>query len=93
MLEVFEGIFSSEMFMPHGHCYLWNPALLWVQVLSNGLIGLSYVAISVMLAVLIRRGEYIPFKGMALAPCSVANSEAYSTASGAPVVTICWAAL
>ena len=37
---------SSEFFMPHGHCYLWQPSLLWVQASSNLLIGLSYVAIA-----------------------------------------------
>ncbi len=54
-------------FMPHGHCYLWKPALVWLEVGTNGLIGLSYVAISATLAHLVRRGQYVPFKGMALA--------------------------
>ncbi len=58
---------SSDAFMPHGHCYLWEPGVLWLQVVSNGLIGLSYVAIAVTLTYLVVKGELLPFKGMALA--------------------------
>jgi signal transduction histidine kinase len=53
--------------MPHGHCYLWKPALVWLQVLSNGLIGLAYVSISATLAYLVYRVRDIPFKLMYLA--------------------------
>ncbi|ACY17606.1 ATP-binding protein [Haliangium ochraceum] len=60
-------MFSTNLFMPHGHCYLWQPGLLFAQVVSNALIGLSYVAISLTLLYLVRRGDYLPFKGMALA--------------------------
>lgn len=67
MLDAISEFFSSTSFMPHGHCYLWTPALVWLQVLSNGFIGLSYVAISLALILLVRRGKYLPFKGMALA--------------------------
>jgi len=58
---------SSEYFMPHGHCYLWQPSLLWVQVSSNLLIGLSYVAIALTLGLLVLRVRDIPFKAMYLA--------------------------
>jgi signal transduction histidine kinase len=67
MIDFFRELFSTETFMPHGHCYLWQPGLLWLQVVSNALIGLAYVAISVTLAYLVRKGDYLPFKGMALA--------------------------
>jgi hypothetical protein len=29
MLEFFQKLFSAD-FMPHGMCYFWNPAVLWV---------------------------------------------------------------
>jgi signal transduction histidine kinase len=67
MIDFFREVFSTDTFMPHGHCYLWKPGLLWLQVLSNAVIGLSYVAISVTLAYLVKKGDYVPFKGMALA--------------------------
>jgi hypothetical protein len=61
MLELLHGLFSSDSFMPHGHCYLWKPQLVWLQVISNGLIGLSYIAISSTLAFLVYRIRDIPF--------------------------------
>ena len=36
---------SSNSFMPHGNCYLWLPAVLWLQVLSDALIFLAYYSI------------------------------------------------
>ena len=30
-------------FLPHGHCFLWKPALLWLHGLSDGLIALAYL--------------------------------------------------
>ncbi len=53
--------------MPHGHCYLWKPGLVWLQVISNGLIGLSYVSISLTLAYLVLRIRNIPFQWMYIA--------------------------
>src|SRR5689334_2773037 len=55
-------------FMPHGICYLWQPAMVWLQVLSNGTIGLSYIAISSTLGYLVYTlREQIPFRAMYLA--------------------------
>lgn len=42
-------------FMPHGHCYLWRPDVLWLHVGSDTLIALSYYAIPVALAHFVRR--------------------------------------
>lgn len=67
MPPLLRDFFSSELFMPHGHCYLWKPELVWLQVISNGLIGLAYVAISSTLALLVYRIRDIPFKVMYLA--------------------------
>ena len=54
-------LFSSEMFMPHGHCYLWQPWLVWLQVVSNGSIAAAYISIFGTLVYLVRRIEDIPF--------------------------------
>ena len=60
-------LFSTQGFMPHGHCYFWRPEVVWLHVSSDMLIGLSYVAISATLAYLVHkaRGE-IPFYWMIL---------------------------
>lgn len=49
--EVFE---KSSYFMPHGHCYLWIPSLLWLHVVSDMLIGVAYLGISLLLYLLVR---------------------------------------
>jgi signal transduction histidine kinase len=55
-------------FLPHGVCYLWNKPLLWTHFTSDLLIGLSYVTISLSLALLIHRARKdIPFSVVFLA--------------------------
>ncbi|GEM_PF-2969995 len=60
------GFFSEEFFMPHGHCFLWKPWLLWTHVISDFLIGLAYLAISISLYFIIRRVQ-IQFSAVVLA--------------------------
>ncbi|HEX5658509.1 MAG TPA: ATP-binding protein [Polyangiales bacterium] len=55
-------LFSEAAFMPHGHCYLWTPSLVWTEGVSNLLIGLSYVAISSVLALFVHRLRNLPFR-------------------------------
>ena len=58
----------AEPFMPHGHCYLWLPRLLWTHVVSDLLIGLSYVAISSTLAYMVFKvRRELPFHWMVVA--------------------------
>ena len=56
--------FSSKysLFHPHGYCYLWDTDLVAVHVISDGLIGVSYVAISATLIYLVSRARtLLPF--------------------------------
>ncbi len=55
-----EGIFSNPGFMPHIHCYLDQPTLVWTMFASDTVIGLAYLMISVTVFFLIKRIE-IPF--------------------------------
>ena len=34
---------ADSLYLPHGYCYLWNQPLLLTHLLSDTLIGLSYV--------------------------------------------------
>ena len=52
---------SSANFMPHGYCYLWERRILWLNVISDGLITLSYYAIPVILIYFTRRNRTLPF--------------------------------
>lgn len=55
---------SSGDFMPHGHCYLWNPALVWLHVISDALIALAYISIPITLVNFVRKRKDIPFNWM-----------------------------
>jgi len=63
MKEFLEKLFSSD-FMPHGYCYLWNPDLVWLHVVSDALIALAYFSIPVTLIYFIRKRRDLPFNWM-----------------------------
>ncbi len=52
---------TSDGLMPHGFCYQWNPALIWLHVLSDTLIALSYFSIAVALIYFARKRRRFPF--------------------------------
>ncbi|NTU85924.1 MAG: hypothetical protein HGA45_42440, partial [Chloroflexales bacterium] len=59
---------STDGFMPHGVCILWEPGLLWFHVTTDILIGGAYVAIAITLAYLVYRGRReLPFHWVLLA--------------------------
>lgn len=57
---------KSSAFMPHGHCYLWIPSLLWMHVVSDALIGTAYLGISFILYLLVRKIR-LPFSPVFIA--------------------------
>ena len=60
MSRLLQQLLSSD-FLPHGTCYLWNPRLLWLHVISDALITLSYYCIPLILIYLVRRRQDLPF--------------------------------
>ncbi|NEQ38824.1 MAG: PAS domain S-box protein [Okeania sp. SIO3I5] len=54
-------IWSTGNFIPHGHCYLWQPELVSLHILSDGLIALSYFSIPIALVDLIRQRKDLPY--------------------------------
>ncbi len=40
--------------MPHGHCYHWEPAVLWSYAISDGIIALAYLVIPLSLVRIVR---------------------------------------
>ena len=62
MWELLKTLFSPNQYMPHGQCYLWQPQLLWLHLLSDLLIGLAYYSIPIILIYFLRQRKDVPFK-------------------------------
>ena len=62
------SLFSSGYFMPHSHCYLNDPRMIWLQGASDFAIGVAYMIISGTLGYLVYKARKdIPFEWMFLA--------------------------
>ncbi|HEX7988037.1 MAG TPA: ATP-binding protein [Duganella sp.] len=66
-MHMLNNWFDSQGFMPHGHCFLWIPSILWTSVVSDALIALAYLTIPVTLIYFIRRRRDMPFNWMFIA--------------------------
>src|SRR6476646_10503765 len=64
MRELLSEFLDSSQFIPHGHCYLWQPGLVWLHIASNSLIALAYYSIPLMLLYFVHRRRDIPFNGI-----------------------------
>ncbi len=53
--------FSHDHFMPHGHCYLWKPGILWLHVVSDVVIAISYFSIPLMLFYFVSKKKNLPY--------------------------------
>ncbi len=62
MLNTATQIFNTSGFMPHGHCFLWTPLLLWSYVVSDMVIALSYYSIPLALWYFARKRSDLPFR-------------------------------
>ncbi|MBN4004314.1 ATP-binding protein [Nostoc sp. LPT] len=39
--------FFSTSFIPHGHCYLWKPGLVWLHLTSDALTAIAYYSVAI----------------------------------------------
>jgi len=53
-MEFVRNLFSSDGFMRHGYCYLWNPSWCGLHVISDVLIRLAYMSIPITLVHFVR---------------------------------------
>jgi PAS domain S-box-containing protein len=60
VLEFLKRLISSN-FLPHGTCYLWDPHIVWLHVISDSLITLAYYCIPLALVYLVRKRRDLPF--------------------------------
>ncbi len=66
-MDTLSNLFGSQGFMPHGHCFLWTPSILWLSVISDALIALAYLTIPITLLYFIRKRRDMPFDWMFIA--------------------------
>ncbi|CAN5421410.1 hypothetical protein BH10ACI4_BH10ACI4_05440 [soil metagenome] len=50
--------------LPHGFCFLWNPALLRIHIISDSLIALAYFLIPLALVRIVNRRRDIPYNSI-----------------------------
>ncbi|MBO6575683.1 MAG: response regulator [Rhodothermales bacterium] len=63
-MEKIAEFFQSGSFMPHGMCYLWKPEILWLHVISDAVIALSYFSIPIALYLFTKRRKDLGFKSV-----------------------------
>jgi PAS domain S-box-containing protein len=63
-MDFLRQVFGAGEFMPHGYCYMWNPGLVWLHVISDSLIALSYFTIPFTLLWFVRKRRDLPFSWM-----------------------------
>jgi PAS domain S-box-containing protein len=63
-MDLFRQLFMSGNFQPHGYCYQWNSALVWLNVLSDALIALAYFTIPFTLLWIVHKRRDLPFSWM-----------------------------
>ena len=61
MREFITKLFSSNEFMPHGHCIYWKPEVLWLHVGSDILTAMAYFSIPISLLVFVRKRKDLNF--------------------------------
>src|ERR1700721_1032299 len=66
MLKYLHNLFLTD-FMPHGFSMRWQSDVIWLHVVSDGLIVLAYVSIPLLLLNFARRRRDIPYTWVFLA--------------------------
>lgn len=61
MFNPLNGLLSSEQYIPHGHCYLWQTPLVSLHVVSDALVAIAYFSIPAILIYFVRKREDLPF--------------------------------
>lgn len=62
MNTLIELFFTSKSFTPHGICLSWEPILLWMFVVSDIIIAVSYFSIPIALAYFVSQRKDLQYK-------------------------------
>jgi PAS domain S-box-containing protein len=55
------NILMSDLFIPHGHCYLWKPELVGLHLVADLTIAIAYFSIPLTLFYFVEKREDLPF--------------------------------
>jgi two-component system, cell cycle sensor histidine kinase and response regulator CckA len=66
MMSLLWTILTPQGFEPHGYCFLWTRPLLWLYIVSDSLITLSYYSIPIALIYFVRKRRDLPFRQVVL---------------------------
>jgi hypothetical protein len=61
MSDFLKRLFSSDDFMPRGHCYLWQPQIVLLHTIADAVMALAYTVISLTLIYFVRKRRDLPF--------------------------------
>ncbi|MGB1581442.1 MAG: response regulator [Nevskiales bacterium] len=61
-MEAVDNLFNNPAFMPHGHCYLWMPKILWLHIISDVMIAAAYLSIPITLVYFVRQRKDLVFQ-------------------------------
>jgi len=64
MEDIIKSLTGIGTFIPHGHCFLWNPGLLWLNAVSDSLIALSYFSLPAALIYFVVRRRDLAFRSL-----------------------------
>ncbi len=57
---------DNPAFMPHGHCFLWTPSLLWLYVIADGMVVAAYFSIPPALWYFARKRPDVKYRWVAV---------------------------
>ena len=61
MLNALQSLFDNASLAPHGICLLWRPELIWLHVVSDTIIAISYFSIPFVLALFVTKRSDVAF--------------------------------
>jgi len=64
MLGWLSGFWLTQGYLPHGLCLAWEPWLIWLELVSDALIAISYYSIPAALAYFAIQRRDLPFRGV-----------------------------
>ena len=56
----------SSIFIPHGHCYLWQPGLVWLHLVSDTLTAMAYYSVAIAIVYFTNQRRDLPVKTVTL---------------------------